>query len=274
MFASRRKRVGDRVPGNANSMRPVTGGARGVTFVAIVAILSYVAVTLLFVMPEGVVKTAGKPITSMASPYFAQKWNLFAPNITRNNPHLHMQVQWDSDTGERILSEWIDVTGVEFQTIHGRPLPSRAHKVSLNLLGRYQTHYNNLNQDQKEIARDPFLPENGSHATGLERSVLTEIFAEAGENTSQIRAFLREDDMVRHYLSYFARAYFKDEDPVLVRWRIVRSYPNTFDERHEPEATRDPKTTTFGWRAIHEDYDPLVGAVFADFVDRYAGSER
>lgn len=260
--------------GNVNKVRPLTRKARSITFVAIIAILSYLGVTLLFVMPEGVVKTAGKPITSMASPYFAQKWNLFAPNITRNNPHLHMQVQWDNDAGERVLSEWIDVTGIEFQTIPGHPLPSRASKVSLNLLGRYQTRYNNLNSDQREIARNPLLPGSGSDTTSTDNALLTEIFSEAGTNSSQIRSFLREDDMVRHYLSYFAKAYFHDEDPLQVRWRIIRSYPNSFDKRHDAEPTRDPRVTTFGWRAIHEDYDPAVGVVFVDFVDRYAGAER
>lgn len=273
MYASRRRQVASRVTGNGNSVRPLSRDARSVTFVAIVAILSYIVVTLLFVMPEGVVKTAGKPITSMASPYFAQKWNLFAPNITRNNPHLHMQAQWADETGESTLSEWVDVTEIEFQAIPGHLLPSRASKTSLTLLGRYQTRYNNLNNDQKEIARNPLLPDSETNGAANDHSSLTEIFSEAGKNPTQIRAFLREDDMVRHYLSYFAKAYF-DENPDRVRWRIIRTYPNPFDQRHDEEAARDPKITTFGWRLIHEDYDPAVGAVFEDFVDRYAGAER
>jgi hypothetical protein len=65
----------------ADSMGPSTRGRTVATAISILVVVSYVFVTLLFVSPPNPVKTALGGVTRAASPYFAQKWNVFAPNI-------------------------------------------------------------------------------------------------------------------------------------------------------------------------------------------------
>ena len=59
-----------------------TRGRNIATAVSILVIVTYVFVTLLFVSPPNPVKTAFAAVTGAASPYFAQKWYVFAPNIS------------------------------------------------------------------------------------------------------------------------------------------------------------------------------------------------
>lgn len=252
---------------------PGTPTVRATKFTAIasiLAILLYGITTLLIVMPPGTVKTAGQPLISLASPFFTQKWNVFAPNISRTNPALWMQAEWEESDGSRTQSDWVSITAIDFSAITHRPLPSRAHKTSLNLQSRYLSRFNRLNPEQKTVAREPFLIEENDSFRAMTPAEIYEELMEHGTNRSQVRAFMREDEMVREYVSYFAAAYFEVE-PTAVRWQTRRQYPNKFADRHAEETVRDPSQTTLGWRAAFTPLDPAALDVYRDYIDRRAG---
>ncbi len=111
------------------------------TVVSLSVVVSYVFVTLLFVSPPNPVKTAFSGVSKAATPYFAQKWNVFAPNIAKSNPQLRIQGQWRGSDGALVKSEWINVTAVEFGAVAGNALPSRVQKLSWNALAAYLTRF-------------------------------------------------------------------------------------------------------------------------------------
>src|SRR5688572_11830167 len=112
-------------------------GRRIAAILSAVVIAGYIFVTLVFVMPPGPVKSAFAEVRSAASPYFTQKWNVFAPNIAKTNPELRIQAQWRDESGELIKSDWVSITELEFQSIPGNLLPSRIHKSSWNAQSAY-----------------------------------------------------------------------------------------------------------------------------------------
>lgn len=221
-------------------------------------------------MPEGVLKTAGKPIRDVASPYFSQKWNLFAPNISRVNTDLQMQAQWLDGAGERERSDWFSVTGIDYAALPMSIHPSRAHKTADAIQSRFYTSYNKLEKDQKSIFRDTFIKVDGDDFAAKTTDELMNELSEFGNNRNQLRSALRNDDMLVEYLSYMGTAYV-ERDIIRLRWRIHRTYPNSFEERFEEEPTRDPLTVTFGWRQVLDDLDDRKQAIFNDYVDRKIG---
>lgn len=244
--------------------------ARTATVIGIVIIFAYVSLSLLFVMPKGVITTVAKPITSAASPYFTQKWNVFSPNIAKTNPKLYMQAQWADDDGERVKSEWVSVTDVDFAAISGHLHPSRAHKTSYNLQTRYYNRYTNLNKEQRAIVRNTFIKRDGEGFAAKTREEITAELGEHGKNSGQIRALLREDDILKEYLTYFSTAYF-NKDVIRVRWMIHREYPNKFEERFVEETVRAPTELRFGWRHVDDEVNPEKLDVFVDYINRRAG---
>ncbi|WP_442574536.1 DUF5819 family protein [Microbacterium sp. F51-2R] len=114
-------------------------------------------VTLLFVSPPNPVKTAFAAVTGAASPYFAQKWNVFAPNISKSNPEFLVQAQWRDSGGHLVKSRWLNITQVEFASVTGSALPSRVQKLSWNALTAYLTRFRQLTGEQRAAVQDTFI---------------------------------------------------------------------------------------------------------------------
>ncbi|MBT2519023.1 hypothetical protein J7E29_16395 [Streptomyces sp. ISL-90] len=238
------------------------------TVVSFLVVVAYVFVTLLFVSPPNPVKTAFAGVTRVASPYFAQKWNVFAPNIAKSNPQLRIQAQWRDDEGRLVKSEWRNVTAVEFAAVPGNALPSRIQKLSWNALGSYLTRFRELTTDQRAMVQDTFIERIDDGYRGIPPQQLIDRLVAFGENRGDVIDILRYDFMLKEYTTYFATAVF-DKKIERIRWEVYRERPNDFDLRFQDAAQYEPTITRFGWRQADDRIRADALATFDDVVARY-----
>jgi len=238
------------------------------TVVSLFVIAAYVFVTLVFVAPPGPVKSAFSGVTRAASPYFTQKWNVFAPNIAKSNPELRIQAQWRGDDGKLVKSDWVNITEVEFGAVTGHPLPSRIQKTSWNTLSAYLTRFRKLNDDQQDIVQDTFIERHDGGYRGIPSHELVSRLSDLGENRGEAIDLLRYDYMMKEYATYFATATFGKEIE-RIRWEVYRERPNDFDHRFDDFAQYEASTLRFGWRQADDRIRAGALAVFEDVIARY-----
>jgi hypothetical protein len=249
-------------------MGPSTRGRTVATAISILVVVSYVFVTLLFVSPPNPVKTALGGVTRAASPYFAQKWNVFAPNIAKSNPEFRVQAQWRDDDGDLVKSEWRNVTAVEFAAVTGNALPSRVQKVSWNALAGYLTRFRALTTEQRTVVQDTFIERFDGGYRGTPPHDLVERLEALADNRSDVLDLLRYDYMLKEYATYFATATF-DRKIERIRWEVYRERPNDFARRFDAEQQHAPSTTRFGWRQADDRMQPDALATFETLIARY-----
>lgn len=239
-----------------------------VTVASMLVVVAYVFVTLLFVSPPGPVKTAFADVTRTASPYFAQKWNVFAPNIAKSNAQLRIQAQWRDDDGRLVKSEWTSVTAVEFGAVSGSALPSRIQKLSWNALEAYLSRFRDLTTPQRAMVQDTFIERVDDGYRAIPSQQLMDRFASFAENSGDTTDLLRYDYMVKEYATYFATAAF-DNKIERIRWEIYRERPNDFDRRFDDAAQYEPTIIRFGWRQADDQIRADALATFDDVLARY-----
>ena len=251
---------------------PQTAVPRNAKIAAVVALLlvaAYVFTTLVIVSPASAFRSSMAPLTSAASPYFSQKWNVFAPSIMKTNISLRVQAQWRNDAGELVKSEWASITGVEQEAVPGNAIPSRIQKSSWNAALIYSKRYALLSAPQQEIVRDTFIERSGEGYRAKRAEPRIAQLRDEEDNASDIVRFLRYDYMLKEYATNFATAYF-DHDIERVRWQILRTQPNDFDHRFQQTQQFDDRAVTFGWRHADDVIDPETIAVYDDVIERYA----
>lgn len=246
-------------------------GSRGRTVATVVSLLtvaSYVALTLLLVTPPNPIKGALAGVTSAASPYFAQKWNVFAPNIAKSNPQLRIQAQWRDSAGQLVKSEWVSLTAVEFGAVAGHALPSRIQKLSWNMLASYVSRFDDLTAAQKAVVQDTFIERSDGGYRGVPPEELIDRLSALGEDRGDVLELLRYDFMLKEYATYFATATF-GEKIERIRWEVYRERPNDFDHRFDEESQNKPSISRFGWRQADDRIRPESLAAFQDVISRY-----
>ena len=245
-----------------------TRGRNVATAVSILVIVTYVFVTLLFVSPPNPVKTAFAGVAGAASPYFAQKWNVFAPNIAKSNPEFLVQAQWRDSDGHLVKSRWLNITQVEFASVAGSALPSRVQKLSWNALTAYLTRFRQLTGEQRAAVQDTFIERFEGGYRGTPPHTLVDRLAALADNRAGIQDLLRYDYMLKEYATYFATAAF-DEKIERIRWEVSRERPNDFDRRFDDAPQYAPSTTRFGWRQADDRIRADALATFASLIARY-----
>jgi hypothetical protein len=249
-------------------MAPSRPGRVIATAVAITVVATYVFVTMLFVLPPNPAVSALSGVTKAASPYFAQKWNVFAPNIATSNPQLRIQAQWRDVDGALVKSDWTNVTEIEFGAVTGNALPSRVQKLSWNALAAYLSRFRKLTTEQRAIVQDTFIERFDGGFRGKPPEQLVDQLDGLAENPAAVRDLLRYDYMLKEYLTYFATAAY-DHKIERIRWEIYRERPNDFDHRFDETVQYEPTTTQFGWRQADDLMRADALAAFEDVIARY-----
>lgn len=241
----------------------MAGIATGVTL-ALVA--GYVVVSGSFTFPSVPTNAA---VADGFSPYFSQRWDVFAPNLLRTNSALQIQVQWRGDDDELVKSDWVDVTGMELEAIDYDPVPSRISKNTVNAAVTYLGRYDDLSDEQKSRVEDTFIErtDDGGFQPIPDEQLVSEI-EDLGDDDGAVVRFVRYDYMLTRFAATFGQAYF-GHDVERVRWRVQFDRPNDFDQRHDDDRQTPVSDLEFGWRQPAEAPDPDRVAIFADVIERY-----
>jgi hypothetical protein len=249
-----------------------TRGARLAAGAAIVLVALYVATSVSFSAPAGDrFKNATSWLRTVASPYFAQSWNVFAPHILKTNIELEVAAQWRDGSSHLVQSGWYSATKLDLAVAAGEPSPTRAVKQSWNLIRAYNGHFLLLNREQRDVVLNTFIRRVGDNKyVGETDQQITARLNTLGGSPAAVRSLVQYDDAMVTYASLLSTAYF-DKKIERVRWRIVYQRPNVFALRNSPTKEFPKETRAFGWRQAdaHLDTDSL--AAFRDFVGRAGG---
>jgi len=147
----------------------------------------------------------------------------------------------ETDDGERIETDWVDVTAIELAEPYRRVL-----RKQLTVIGAEQLmgSYNKLTDEQRAIAEQNFL------GTG-DLNPLNDALVEADDsNGAEVRAFIRATNYTTSYATQVAYALWDDDGEILaVQTRSVYSPVVRWEERDDPNAVRPDSTyTALGWR--------------------------
>jgi hypothetical protein len=243
-------------------------GRIAATIVSASVVAAYTFVTLMLVTPPNPVKAVFSDVTEAASPYFAQRWNIFAPNIAKTNSQLRVQAQWRNENGDLVESDWASITAVEFRAVTGSALPSRIQNLSWTALDSYFARFVVLTGEQRAVVQDTFIErfEGGFRSKPPEQ--LIDQLVSLADNRDQVVELLRYDSMINEYATYFATAAF-DRKIERIRWEIYTEQPNDFVRRFDESAQYEPRTTRLGWRQADHILLPDALATFDDVIARY-----
>ncbi len=239
--------------------------------VALILFGAYVLLSLLIVSPPSPVRTALSGVTSAASPYFSQKWNVFAPNIMKWDSTMRIQAQWRDDSGKLVTSDWFNLTLIEGGAVTGSLAPSRVQKSSWNAILAYHGRYLELNEEQRAVVRDTFIEKTKDGFGAKPAEELIDELTALGESRGDVIRLLRYDNSMRQLATNAATAYF-DESIVRVRWEHSRTRANDFTHRFQDEQQFAPLAETYGWRQA-KTVDPAAVEVYREVFSRYGGTK-
>lgn len=231
----------------------------------------YVATSLSFAVPEGdPYKAATGSLRELARPYFAQSWNVFAPNILKSDIELEIRGQWRDASGELVHGPWFSVTRLELEAVAGMPWPARTGKQSWNLIQAYNERFLELDPAQRDFVQDSWIAvvDDGFAALG-EQVVIQELIG-LGDRPAAVRDLVRYDAVMVEFATYLATAYYGEEIE-RVRWRVVYDKPNDFSHRAEAARQFPVETRAFGWREAVTELDGHALRVVEEFVARNRG---
>ncbi|PRB71670.1 DUF5819 family protein [Arthrobacter sp. MYb213] len=231
---------------------------------ALVMVLGYTTVALSMSVE------ASSPVKSALSPYFSQKWNVFAPNIQKKDYFLEVRNRSVNSDGKTVESEWIPVTAIERRGNKGSLAQSRIQKLSQNVSTAYLSRYNKLKSDQRTSARKDFVSVSQSKRKVMSDDEIIELLKGEQKNSSAVVRFVRMDYMLVRYATVFTEAH-SDTSADEVQWRVVRKQNNDFAHRFMESDQFEDRITTFGWRASDAgSYEPAVEEL-EQIIDRQEG---
>lgn len=232
---------------------------------SLLVIAAFIAGATVLVIPGTAAESA---LASVVSPYFSQRWRLFAPSILKVNMTLSVQAAWKDESGKFVTSDWVNVTEMEYAGMTGDIAPSKIQQQTWQATNNYIGRYGALTSTQQERVRNTFISYDDGHYASIPGSALVTEMTKKTKNTSAVVRFLRYDNLLKRYAAAFATEWF-GRDIDRFRWRVERRQANDFEHRLSDVQQYQLDPIVFGWR--HNDVtlsDDLL-ASFADVIDRY-----
>ena len=242
--------------------------ARNATIGALAIIVAFITVTAIMVAPSGALPAASGMKSAM-SPYFTQRWTLFAPNVLKSNYYIEVQAGWSDADGGRRTSDWIGLTDLEHAFTGAGLARPRISMLSWNAARTYRERYLALDEDQREYTRTSFIESDGDDGfEARDPVVIADELSEGKDNRSDVIRFLRVDHMFRTHVTNFTTAYL-GRDVDRIRWRVTITRANDFAHRHDETQQFTDTVTTYGWRQARRTVRPDVEAAYLDVIERY-----
>ncbi|MFK0238412.1 DUF5819 family protein [Streptomyces vinaceus] len=96
------------------------------------ALLVHLALVFLSIAPANAASAAHRnTIDAYVQPEFGQDWKLFAPNPMQRNDAVGVRMRTRSADGRYHVSDWVNLTAQDIETVRGNPAPSHLHQNML-----------------------------------------------------------------------------------------------------------------------------------------------
>ncbi|WP_409509552.1 DUF5819 family protein [Bacillus spizizenii] len=202
-------------------------------FFIIVCILFvfHFSVTAFYVLPFNPIKNKiNTPIISYMHPFFAQNWQLFAPNPLSRDTYVNVQVR--DKNGEE--SNWIDISTPLYDVNHKNRLSPINTLVRLGTGAYMQTVNENELMNKIELKKSMENP--GS----------------ASQNNKELTDHQKDGVQMLYNLGqHYAESYFKNKDIEELRVRVLRKEPIPFSKRNNQDYEREQTYITYDWEKYY-----------------------
>ncbi|MEI1420639.1 DUF5819 family protein [Bacillus cabrialesii] len=187
------------------------------------------SVTAFYVLPFNPIKNKlNAHIISYMHPFFAQNWQLFAPNPLSRDTYVNIQVR-DKNGKE---SEWIDISTPLYDANHKNRLSPVNTLVRLGTGAYMQTV--NENELMNKIELKKSMKNRNSESQKNKAKELTDHQKDGIQ-------------MLYNLGQHYAKIYFKNQDIEELRVRVLRIEPIPFSKRNNQDYERKQTYITYDW---------------------------
>lgn len=230
------------------ALRRMPRVARVLALLLAFAVVTHTALIATWVAPNNQIRqTIGaSSLRAYVLPVFEQNWSIFAPNPRRTAVALEVRARIeDPQTGERSVTEWVDLVALEEAMIPGNPLAPRMSNASRRVADRLHSAVSNMNDEQRDWLQANYL------TTPIEqlRTRLTDVEGDSPASATQIDNYLIADRAAAALATAHAK-HTAGGEVIHVQYRSstrpVPSYTNREDQTVDDTARNE---RDYGWRA-------------------------
>lgn len=187
----------------------------------------------------------GAVADAYVNPYLVQDYRIFAPNPVSSDHNLWVRAWVETPEGERVTTDWVDVTSVELEAPHRRVLRKQLSVLSAErLMGAYR----DLSDEQRAVAAENFY-------RGGDLQQLQETLQGAGEdNDAAVNGFISASNYATSFSTQVSQALWSEHGEVVaVQMRSVYAPVIRWEDRFDPDAEAPSQSyTDLGWRPAME----------------------
>nr|WP_258469497.1 DUF5819 family protein [Priestia megaterium] len=188
------------------------------------------SVTAFYVLPFNPIKNKiNAPIFSYMHPFFAQNWQLFAPNPLSRDTYVNVQVR--DKYGEE--SNWIDISTPLYDANHKNRLSPINTLVRLGTGAYMQTVNEDELMNKIELKKSMENPDSESQ----------------NNNDKELTDYQKDGIQMLYNLGqHYSETYFKNQDIEELRIRVLRTEPIPFSKRNNQYYEREQTYITYDWK--------------------------
>ncbi|NRQ51255.1 DUF5819 family protein [Aeromicrobium stalagmiti] len=235
---------------------------RLVVLLALAAVAHSVVIAF-WLSPQSPVRSlfGSKNLTTYVNPYFEQSWSELAPNAQFVDESFSLRAQVkDDETGKITMSEWVDVTAVEDDSLRHDVDPARAHLMARKLATNLNGAMYGLNAKQRALVRESYTREPIAQLG-------PRLLGAGNDRLGAVETYVAYDVMATRFASMYAKARF-DGRILKVQYLVGRrTVPPAADRGTTTVRDKDFNYFRFGFR---RGYDASFEAqtAFDDYVGK------
>lgn len=193
--------------------------------------VSHFSITAIYVLPFNPIKNKiNNPIISYMHPFFAQNWQLFAPNPLSRDTYIYVQVR---DKGGK-ETNWIDISTPLYDANHKNRLSPINTLVRLGTGAYMQTVNENELMNKIELKKSMENPSSEN------------------KNNKELTDHQKDGIQMLYNLGqYYADSYFQNIDIKELRVRVLRTEPIPFSKRNNQDYEREQTYITYNWKKYY-----------------------
>lgn len=183
-------------------------------------------------------------VRSYVLPWFEQNWSIFAPNPRRVTVTFEVRAMIeDPETGEEIVTDWVDMVEGEDQIVRYNPAPPRTSKIARRTTDNLNSARSPMNDDQLNQLQANYVE---APVEQLRDDLLS---IDGGADADQVDAYMSLDEVAVSLATGMAHHAWEGEI-VHVQYRTTHRPAPSYTQREEMTVDdTDRGIREYGWRA-------------------------
>lgn len=186
-------------------------------------------------------------VRSYVLPWFEQNWSIFAPNPRRVAVTFEVRAMIiDPETGEEVVTDWVDMVEGEDQIVRNNPFPPRTSKIARRTTDQLNSVRSPMNDEQLSQLEANYVE------TPIEQLREDLVGIDGGASASSIDDYMAMDEVAVRLATGMAHHAWEGEI-VHVQYRTTHRPAPSFAQRDDLTVDDTERgVRQYGWRAPAE----------------------